>query len=55
MKISVKYFASIRESVGTGSEQWQTGAATLACATSSLRVAVPMPRAWRAGVPCGWR
>ncbi len=29
MKISVKYFASIRESVGTGSEQWQTGAATL--------------------------
>ena len=30
MKITVKYFASIREAVGRGSEEWETGAATLA-------------------------
>lgn len=29
MKVNVKYFASIRESVGTGNEQLQTSAATL--------------------------
>jgi len=29
MKVSVKYFASIRESVGTGSEQLETAATTL--------------------------
>jgi len=29
MKVHVKYFASIRESVGTGSEQLQTAATTL--------------------------
>ena len=29
MKVNVKYFASIRESVGTGGEQLQTSAATL--------------------------
>ena len=29
MKVNVKYFASIRESVGTGSEQLQTSASTL--------------------------
>lgn len=29
MKVNVKYFASIRESVGTGSEQLDTAAATL--------------------------
>lgn len=30
MKVNIKYFASIRESVGVGSEQVQTDAATLA-------------------------
>ena len=30
MKVNIKYFASIRESVGVGSEQVQTAAATLA-------------------------
>ena len=29
MKVNVKYFASIRESVGTGSEQLESTAATL--------------------------
>lgn len=29
MKVNVKYFASIRESVGMGSEQLQTSASTL--------------------------
>jgi molybdopterin synthase sulfur carrier subunit len=29
MKVNVKYFASIRESVGTGGEQLQTSASTL--------------------------
>lgn len=29
MKVSVKYFASIRESVGTGGEQLETAATTL--------------------------
>ena len=30
MKVQIKYFASIREAVGRGSEEWETGAATLA-------------------------
>ncbi len=29
MKVQIKYFASIREAVGTGSEPWQTAASTL--------------------------
>jgi len=36
MKVSVKYFASIRESVGTGSEQLQTAAATLGALRDEL-------------------
>ena len=30
MKVQIRYFASIREAVGRGSEEWETGAATLA-------------------------
>ena len=30
MKVQIKYFASIREAVGRGSEECETGAATLA-------------------------
>ena len=30
MKVQIKYFASIREAIGRGSEEWETGAATLA-------------------------
>ena len=30
MKVTVKYFASIREAIGTGSEQLDTSATTLA-------------------------
>jgi molybdopterin synthase sulfur carrier subunit len=30
MKITIRYFASIREAIGTSSESLQTGAATLA-------------------------
>ena len=36
MKVSVKYFASIRESVGMGSEQLQTGAASLGALRDEL-------------------
>ena len=36
MKVNVKYFASIRESVGTGSEQLQTAAATLGALRDEL-------------------
>ena len=30
MKVQIKYFASIREAIGRGSEEWETAAATLA-------------------------
>ena len=30
MRVHLKYFASIREAIGRGSEEWETGAATLA-------------------------
>lgn len=30
MKVQIKYFASIREAIGRGSEECETGAATLA-------------------------
>ena len=30
MKVQIRYFASIREAVGRGSEEWETGVATLA-------------------------
>jgi len=36
MKVNVKYFASIRESVGTGSEQLDTRAATLGALRDEL-------------------
>ena len=36
MKIHIKYFASIRESVGTGSEPLQTTAATLGALRDEL-------------------
>jgi len=36
MKVNVKYFASIRESVGSGSEQLQTAAATLGALRDEL-------------------
>lgn len=36
MMVNVKYFASIRESVGTGGEQLQTAAATLGALRDEL-------------------
>jgi len=36
MKVNVKYFASIRESVGTGAEPLQTSAATLGALRDEL-------------------
>ena len=36
MKVNVKYFASIRESVGAGSEQLQTSASTLGALRDEL-------------------
>jgi sulfur-carrier protein len=36
MKVNVKYFASIRESVGMASEQLQTGAASLGALRDEL-------------------
>lgn len=36
MKITVKYFASIREAIGQGSERLDTGAATVAALRDEL-------------------
>ena len=36
MKVQIKYFASIREAVGTGSEPWQTAASTLGALRDEL-------------------
>ena len=36
MKVRIKYFASIRESVGTGSEQVETAAATVGALRDEL-------------------
>ena len=36
MKVNVKYFASIRESIGTGSEPFDTKAATLGAMRDEL-------------------
>ena len=36
MKVHLKYFASIRESLGTGSETWETQATTLALLRDEL-------------------
>jgi molybdopterin synthase sulfur carrier subunit len=36
MKITVKYFASIREAIGQGSERLETGAATVAALRDEL-------------------
>ena len=36
MKVQIKYFASIREAVGTGSEQLQTAADTLGALRDEL-------------------
>ena len=30
MRVQIKYFASIREAIGRGGEEWETSAATLA-------------------------
>jgi molybdopterin synthase sulfur carrier subunit len=30
MKVQIKYFASIREAIGCGGEEWETAAVTLA-------------------------
>lgn len=36
MKVQLRYFASIREAIGTGSEALETGAATLAALRDEL-------------------
>ena len=41
MKITVKYFASIREAIGQGSELWETSAATLSALRDELLAASP--------------
>ena len=41
MKITVKYFASIREAIGQGSELRETSAATLSALRDELLVASP--------------
>jgi sulfur-carrier protein len=41
MKITVKYFASIREAIGQGSEMRDTSAATLAALRDELLAATP--------------
>ncbi len=41
MKVSIKYFASIREAIGQGSELRETSAMTLAALRDELLVASP--------------
>lgn len=41
MKVNLKYFASIREAIGQGSEQVETSAATLAALRDELVAASP--------------
>lgn len=36
MKVTVRYFASVREAMGTGIEQWETQATTLAALRAEL-------------------
>lgn len=36
MKVTVRYFASVREAMGTGTEQWETQATTLAALRAEL-------------------
>lgn len=42
MKVNVKYFASVREAIGRGSEQVETSAATLAGLRDELLAASPV-------------
>ena len=41
MKVTIKYFASIREAIGQGSEVWETAATTLAGLRDELLAASP--------------
>ena len=41
MKVTIKYFASIREAIGQGSEVRETGAATLAALRDELLATSP--------------
>ena len=41
MKVTIKYFASIREAIGQGSEVRETGAPTLAALRDELLAASP--------------
>ena len=41
MKVTIKYFASIREAIGQGSEVRDTGATTLAALRDELLAATP--------------
>ena len=41
MKVTIKYFASIREAIGQGSEVRETSALTLACLRDELLAASP--------------
>ena len=41
MKVNLKYFASIREAIGQGSEQVETSAATLAALRDEMLAASP--------------
>ena len=42
MKVSIKYFASIREAIGQGSELRETSASTLAALRDELLAASPV-------------
>ena len=56
MKITVRYFASIREAIGHGSESVDTTAATLGALRDELIArAAPTPAAWPAAARCAWR
>ena len=57
MKLTVKYFASIREALGQGGEAVETSSRATCrhCATNWSPAAAPMPRRLRAARRCAWR
>ena len=55
MKITLRYFASIRETLGTGSESVETQATTLGALRDELLArGGAHAEAWRAAKRCAW-
>ena len=55
MLLTVRYFASIREAIGSGQEQVNSSASDLAALRDELIArGVHMPKRWRVARPCAW-